>query len=187
MHDLNDNGNGSRNEFLGDVLLQGVEFSETERESDQHTCVALLMAMSTKLEKRNKDTTIAKSSFTNIYNGMDRETIRKKWKAFIREVWLRSVPFDDDLHKVKNILHKSELQTMLHAQSAVANTIYEFVFCNALKQPNIFHRLLSQSTQNRRLEGSENHCAKLYEVIPSPHGKLIIFSLRKSDNKLTHY
>ncbi len=132
---------------------------EIEYNEDLCKCVSILMAMSTKKECPKKNTTICRNNLITIYQGMDRETIRMRWKAFIREVWMRSAPYDDGLKKIPNILYKSEFQTLVHAQSVVASTLYEIVFCNAVKQEGIFKNM------------DKTIKAHLYKEIPSPHGE----------------
>ena len=134
------------------------------------TCIAILMAMSTKLEHRGKNSTILEASFTAIYNGMNREAIRTKWRAFIREVWAQAVPFDDAHQKIQPILFKNETQTLLHAQTILATTIYEVIFCDILKH-NEFDNLQAWFTEHNMVVLSKTIYEHFYQSIPSPHGK----------------
>jgi hypothetical protein len=133
-------------------------------------CIAILMAMSTKLEHRERNTTISENSFAEIYNGMNREAIRTKWRAFIREIWAQAVPFDDAHQKVQPIIHKNETQTLLHAQTILATTIYEVIFCDILKQKE-FNNLQSWFAEHNMVVLSKNIYEHFYQSIPSPHGE----------------
>lgn len=146
-----------RNNFL-DSLSVGNETS------DMLLCLKTLMAMSTKLEHRPKNTTIERGSLALIYQGLNREAIRQKWKHFLRELWARTIPSHPKTEEIIRIRYKSESQTVLHAQSVFAITLYEVIFCNAAKETNA----LKVKTLTLREEVT-NVC--LYEVIPSTHGK----------------
>ncbi len=141
------------------TYAEAFNFEIENNDEDLSKCISILMAMSTKKECPKKNTTICRNNLITIYQGMDRETIRMRWKAFIREVWMRSAPYDDGLKKIPNILYKSEFQTLVHAQSVVASTLYEIVFCNAVKQEGIFKNM------------DKTIKAHLYKEIPSPHGE----------------
>lgn len=148
--------------------------SEAERVSyeqkDLYTCLATLHAMQTKLEHRPKNTTIEKALLMPIYNGMNREAIRKIWRSFIRELWTRAIPVDETTNQIPNLRHKTKTQTLLHAQDVFANMIYECIFCNALKS-EFSGRL---QTLNLKLGLKAVDTVNFYEAIPSPHRKYFL-------------
>lgn len=137
---------------------------------DLSVCLTTLMAMSTKLQHRPKHTTLERSSLVLIYKGFDREDIRKIWLGFIREIWTRAIPYDENRNKILDILHKNESQTLLHAQDCFAVILYEVIFCNALKDHNA-NKLKSFNVS----VSIDNADINLYEAIPNPHGKLYPF------------
>lgn len=140
-------------------------------DSELWLCLKILMAMSTKLEHRPKNTTIEKGSLTPIYKGLNREDIRQKWKLFLRELWARTIPLDPKTENIIRIRFKSDAQTALHAQSVFSIVIYEEIFCNVAKETGI-SKIRALSTP----QVSTNVC--LYEVVPSTHGKLWFTSIR---------
>lgn len=139
-------------------------------QKDLSLCLATLMAMRTKLEHRPKNTTIEKGLLMPIYNGMDREAIRKVWRGFIRELWLRSIPVDETNNQIPIVRQKTKAQTLLHAQDVFANMIYEYIFCNALKAEHS-GRL---KNMNLKLGLKVSDTVNFYEAIPSPHRKYYI-------------
>lgn len=132
------------------------------------TVLAILSAIREKMEVRQKDTTLSLELLDPIYNDQNREVIRKKWRTFIREIWLVAVPVNNDgsliLVKGKNLK-----QTVMFAQDLIANLLCEHVFFNMFSN-GICTSPPASLFQSFRIPRT-SHNVNIYNLIPTPNCK----------------